>query len=200
MPDHNAQLRQRLAYEAARILADQGDHDFARARRKAAQRLGCRNQRHWPDNLEIEQALQQYQQLFRRHSQGPALRRLREAALEAMDNLAGFRPRLAGPVLQGTADAHSPIEIHLFCDTPEEVAMALLDSRIPWEDADKKVRFSNGEQTLQPVFRLNAGANKIELVWFSLKGLQLAPLSPLDHKPEPRANAARLRELLAEET
>lgn len=197
MHEKESHLRRQLAYEAARILADQGDHDFARARRKAAQRLGCRNQRQWPDNQEIEQALQEHQRLFQQDSHGKTLRRLRETAAAAMETLSSFRPRLTGSVLQGTADDYSPIEIHLFSDTPEEIALTLMDYNIHWRDGDKKVRFGGGEHAMQPVFRFNAGEDEIELVWFSLKGLQLTPLSPVDNQPEPRANAARLRALLA---
>lgn len=49
--------RQRLAYEAARIMVDQGVREFDRARCKAAERAGIGDRRLWPKNEEIQEAL-----------------------------------------------------------------------------------------------------------------------------------------------
>gem|GEM_PF-4742373 len=56
--------RQRLAYEAARIMVDQGIRGFGHARRKAAERAGIDDRRLWPKNGEIQAALLQQQRLF----------------------------------------------------------------------------------------------------------------------------------------
>ncbi len=194
----NGDLRRRIALEAARILADLGDHDYQRARLKAAQRLGCRDRRQLPSNTEIELALQEYQQLFRGESQPMELRRLRSAALEAMTALAEFTPRLVGPVLYGSADQNSTIELHLFSDTPEQVAVALMEKKIPWRDGSKTVRYPQGVVREQPLFRFHAGEARMELIWFPLEGIRQAPLSPLDERPEKRASADQLRGLLEE--
>ena len=53
---------------------------------------------------------------------------MRLTALSAMEVLARFSPRLVGPVLNGTADANSVVNLHVFADSPEAVAM-LLDER-----------------------------------------------------------------------
>jgi len=54
----------------------------------------------------IEDALREHQRLFQRgHAAG--LRQRREAALHALEFFRLFDPRLVGPVLDGTADAHS---------------------------------------------------------------------------------------------
>ena len=58
-------VRQRIAYEAARILLDQGgEPDYFGATRKAAERLGVRNSRDFPKSSEVRQALLDQQSLF----------------------------------------------------------------------------------------------------------------------------------------
>ena len=45
-----------------------------------------------------------------------------------------FEPRLVGAVLDGTADKHSAICLHLFNDTLEEVTGFLQEQGIPYEE------------------------------------------------------------------
>ena len=97
--------RHRLAHEAARLMAEGGVRDFHQAKLKAAARLGIHDDASLPRNREIEQALREYQRIFLGDLQAEALRQRREAAIRALEFLAGFEPRLVGPVLDGTADA-----------------------------------------------------------------------------------------------
>ena len=95
------QMRTRIAQEAARLMSEEGIQDFYAAKRKAAQHLGAPDTRNMPRNQEVEAALQEYQRLFRGEQQTGHLRVLREAAVQAMRFLAGFKPRLVGSVLSG---------------------------------------------------------------------------------------------------
>ena len=72
------QMRERLAQEAAHILAETGSRDFFAAKRKAAEHLGAVDTRNMPSNKEIEAALMTYQRLFRADHQPQELRRLRQ--------------------------------------------------------------------------------------------------------------------------
>jgi len=142
---NDIRMRQRLAVEAARIMAEEHLSDFYKAKQKAAARLGATNTRNLPRNDEIERALVEYQRLFRADSQPARLRRLRETALRAMELLARFNPRLVGPVLRGTADEHSEVTLHVFADTSEEIGLFLTSSVIngwPWPRV--KARFIRG--------------------------------------------------------
>lgn len=192
----NGNLRRRIAVDAARILAESGDHNYSRAGRKAAERLGYRDPRQLPSNSEIEQALREHQQLFRGEEQAGILRQLRQLAREAMETLQAFKPRLVGPVLAGTADRHSRIELHLFCDSPEQIIFHLMELRIPWRDGEKRLHYPQGVVRRQPLFRFQAGESEIELVWFPRNEMHHSPLSPLDHRPLQRASLSRLRSLL----
>lgn len=193
-----AQLRLRVAQEAARLMLETGIRDFAQAKRKASARLGLATGHPLPSNREIEEALAGYQRLFRSESQPRRLRELRETASRAMELLGAFLPRLVGPVLAGTADEHSPVHIHLFADTPEEVGIFLMEHRIPYELDERVVRPSPGQTKRFPLFRFLAGQDVVELTVFPVAGLRQAPLSPVDGRPMERADIKTVRSLLSE--
>ena len=71
--------RQRLAHEAARLMAENGIRDYHQAKQKAAQRLGILDDASLPRNREIDDALRAYQRLFLGERQQDGLR-LRRAA------------------------------------------------------------------------------------------------------------------------
>jgi len=191
-------MRQSLAMEAARILAASGGRDYFAAKRKAAAHLGAHDTRNMPSNAEIEQALTDYQRIFHADTQPEQLRRLREAALEALAFFADFAPRLVGPVLNGTADANTPVTLHLFSDTPEAVGLFLVHHGIPYDEASSRLRFGSEAVVAYPSFRFVAGEQRIEVIVFPVDGQRQAPLSPVDGRPMRRAGIDAVRALLQE--
>lgn len=189
-------MRKSIAIEAARIITEERISDFYKAKHKAATRLGAANTRNLPRNEEIEEALVEYQRLFRRDTQPAQLLKLRHAALEAMEYFHHFSPRLTGAVLRGTADEYSGIELHLFAGTPEEVGMFLMEQHLPYEQGEQSVTLADGSRANFPVYRLLAGDSTIRLTVFPLLGLREPPRGELDGRPAPRANIAELRALL----
>ncbi|SCZ66181.1 hypothetical protein [Thiohalomonas denitrificans] len=198
-PRREAQVRQQLAQEAARFMIEGGIRDFAMAKRKAAERLGLSQTRNLPTNREIEQARAEYLSIFQPESQPQRLRELREAAVGAMKMLGTFSPRLVGPVLAGTADDHSPIYLHLFSDTPEQVDFFLGDRGIPFEHDERRVRLEPEKQETFPMYRILADDIVVEMTVFPVKGQRQAPLSPVDGRPMRRANRHEVEALLQEE-
>jgi hypothetical protein len=190
-------IRRRLAVEAARIMVEQGIGDYGRAREKALSRLGRVSIRHLPDNEEIEDALQEYQRIFLPQRQPQLINRLLHVAVAAMESLAQFEPRLVGPVWWGTAGADSPVQLHLFAETGEEVALFLLERRIPHRQSEQVVRLGRRELRV-PVYRFNAGDTKIELKVFGRSGSRQAPPSRKDGRPEKRVPISQVRERLRE--
>src|SRR5262245_32506544 len=95
-------IRQRIAAEAGRLLATQGVGDSREAIRRAARIVGESGEHAWPTHEEVLDKQREYQRLFLSGSQPGALQKLRDAALEAMEFLAGFEPRLYGAVLDGS--------------------------------------------------------------------------------------------------
>ena len=192
------QMRERLAQEAAQILAETGSRDFFAAKRKAAEHLGAVDTRNMPSNQEIEEALMTYQRLFRADRQPQELRRLRQVALQAMKFFTQFRPRLVGSVLRGTADTNSTVTLHVYAGAVEEVGLHLMENAIPFETADKRLRFGIERYQTLPVYRFVAEETPIEVIVFPLDGPQQAPLSPVDGKSMRRADIAAVEKLLAD--
>jgi hypothetical protein len=127
-------IKRRIAQEAARLMAEEGVHDYLPAKNKAAARLGVTDSRCLPRNEDIDQALEEHHRLYRADVQSQHIIRLRKLALEAMRFLQDFSPRLAGAVLEGRAGEFSPIALHLFPDAPENVIHRLMDGGIPFTE------------------------------------------------------------------
>jgi len=157
-------LAQRIAIEAARLAAEFGSTDLAGARRKAAERLGARNPKLWPDISDVEIALREQQRLFHAPRQTAALLELLRIAVQAMTVFNAFRPRLTGPVLEGTADLHSEITLLLDADTPEDVIFFLTDKGIPFRAGETQLNFSQRRQAYRPSLRFRAGDTDIKLI------------------------------------
>ena len=188
--------RRRVAHEAARLLAQEGSHDYARARLKAARRLGILDDASQPRPQDIDLALREYRRLFQPDA-APQLQQRREAAAEALRFFEGFAPRLAGPVLEGTADARTPVTVHLHCDDPEQVARHLVHAGIPAEPAGRRLRVERERSAEFPAWLFAAGEVPFELLVLPLAMLHHAPLSPLDGRPMRRASLRQLGQLLA---
>ena len=121
---------------------------------------------------------------------------LRQLAAEAMVFLAEFEPRLVGPVLTGAVTISSFIELHLFTDAPEEVAMELDARRLQFRDCQKRYRYNGRGMSMIPGYRFSLEGERIEAIVFPEKGIRQPPLSPVDGKPMPRAGRARVLALL----
>lgn len=189
--------RLRLAQEAARLMAEGGSRDFHQAKRKAAERLGVSDDALLPRNSEIEEALREYQRLFQPENMD-AVHRRREAALQAMDFFAGFAPRLVGPVLDGTADARSPVALHLHTDDADAAPRFLEQHGIPAELRSRRVRLDRERSGEFPSWHFSADGIAFDVTVLPHDVLRQAPLSALDQKPIRRASASQLRQLMGE--
>ncbi len=192
--DHD-RMRQRLAQKTAQILLDSGARDFHAAKKKAAQQLGAMDTKSLPNNSEIELALIEYQRLFRATSQPEHLSRLRQIAIEAMQFLKDFNPRLVGSVLSGTADEHSFITIHVFADTIESIGFYLRDKQIPNELSERRLRIGVEQYQNYSTYEFVVDDARLELVIFLQKQKQI-PLNPIDGKLMKRADITEVELLL----
>lgn len=192
------ELRRRIALEAARLMSEHGIRDFHLAKRKAAERLGAGEDVGLPKNSEIEDALREHQRLFQSDEQPVRLRRLREVARDALRFFVRFQPRLVGAVLDGTADRHSAVCLHLFSDAAEEVVGFLEDQGIPYEEQSRRLRTNHDAQREYPVLLFSADEVAIDLTVLPLDAIRQAPLDRVGDRPMRRAALAALEELLAE--
>jgi hypothetical protein len=146
-PPASSHLRQSIASAAARLMAEDGIGDYGQAKRKAARNLGLGEGVALPSNEEVEAELRTYQALFQDEEQETRLRELREAALEAMEFLADFRPYLTGAVLDGTAGRYAEVEIDVFADSAKDVEIFLLSRSIPYELAANRQQRPESPET-----------------------------------------------------
>lgn len=195
-PVRGDNLRRALAQEAARLMAEHGIHDFLAAKRKAAERFGVTENAALPKNIEIETALEEYQRLFGGGTHSELLHAQRFVALEAMRHLREFAPRLVGAVLSGTATEHSDVQLHLFTDNAESVAIKLMDAGIPYEVTERRVKMNAERMLAYPGVRFEIDAQPIEATVFPTDGIRQAPISPVDGKPMKRADVDELKTLL----
>lgn len=195
-PRRNHRVRQEIAAEAARIMATEGQRSYLHAKRKAAERLGASTRTGLPSNSDIEQALKQWQQLYGGTKHENHVHALRSAALDAMRFLEPFRPRLVGPVLEGTADQYSRISLHLFADDPDAVVRYLMEHGIPFSQERRKVRWHDGSHRHIDVLVVETGSGIVELgLMIGRDALQPLP-SPVDGRPLQRMARAELEELV----
>jgi hypothetical protein len=190
-------LRERLAQESARLMIEHGIADFGLAKRKAAERFAVRAAGALPSNAQIEQCLAERQRIFEPVTHAARIEELRRTAALIMDMLATFEPRLAGPVLAGTATINTAIEVHAFSGTPEAVADALAQSAVTFGVFERRLRYSGGKIASVPGFTFTVALERAVVLVFGENGVREAPLSPVDGRPMQRASRTTLARLLA---
>lgn len=192
----NDRARRVLAQAAARIIVEHGIDDYRLAKIKAAEKLGMAGRGSLPGNPEIERAVAEHLKLFGRESHLDLLRVLREAALSAMELLAPFAPRLVGPVLRGTAAANSAVNLHVFSDSPELVAVRLQESGVRYRLYERRLKSRRDRAETFSGFRFTHANSSIEATVFPVNGMRQAPISPVDGKPMQRADRKAVLDLL----
>ena len=192
----NDRARQMLAQEAARIIVEQGIQDFRLAKIKAAERLGLSGRGSLPGNSEIQQAVGEHLTLFGRESHSNLLQSLRRAALSAMEILSPFSPRLVGPVLHGTAATNSAINLHVFSDTPELIAMKLDENRLAYRSYERRLKSRRDRAETYAGYRFLQDDSSVEATVFPVNGMRQAPISPVDGRPMKRADHVAVQKLL----
>lgn len=177
-------------------MAEHGIEDFLQAKRKAADRLGVNDVAVLPKNIEIEAALREHQRLFGRDSHDHSLKEQRSIALDTMRMLGEFQPRLVGSVLTGTATEYSDINLHLFADGSEAVAIRLIDLGVPHEFYERRVKMDAERSHYYPALRFEANGRTVDATVFPIDGIRQSPYSPVDGRPMKRADTREVSELI----
>jgi hypothetical protein len=131
-PSRNQRNRARIAQLAARLIAEHGLADWSLAKRKACRQLGLSDREGLPANEEIQQALRDYNNLFRPVAHAEALRRQRRSALGWMERLTRWNPVLIGGVAAGWATEHSDVRVELEADDAKSVELALINAGVDY--------------------------------------------------------------------
>lgn len=202
--ENSDHIRQMIAQQAARMMAEDGIHDFAYAKKKAGRQLGVSENSVLPTNAEIEEEIRLYHEIYNPDEQPLMLGQLRKAALMTMQLFERFNPHLTGSVLDGTASKYSQTEIHLFADSAKDVEMFLLNQQIPFESSEKSYRVSDKPSKEKkekvrktvPVFTLETeyGIQKISV--FDVDDMRVATKKTSDGSNAERADISDLQALL----
>lgn len=188
--------RQVVAQEAARIIVNHGVRDYRVAKQKAAERLGMNGHGSLPGNAEVEAAIAEHLQIFGGDAHDNLLRLMRTSAISAMEMLADFSPRLVGPVLAGTADENSAVNLHVFADSPEMVAMEIGDRGIRFRAYERRLKTRHGQIEMYAGFEFSHCNETVQATVFPVDGIRQAPMSPIDGKPMRRVDLDAVQELL----
>ncbi len=194
------QMRLEVAAEAARIIATEGQHNYHAAKKKAADRIGATERLALPSNIEVENALRLYQGLYGGTAHIENLERLRSLAVDAMHYLEKYNPRLVGSVLDGTANDHSRITLHIFPDSIESIILHFLEFSIPFSQEQRQIRWHDSSHRMMPLVVFEWKDAVVELMIFDPIHLRQAPPSPIDGRPQRRAALSEVECLLSETT
>jgi hypothetical protein len=185
-------MREQLAHQAARLMAENGITDHAFAKRKAAKQLGAPDTQHLPSNHEVDQALRSFRALFQHEHHPVILNQLREQSLAAMRLLEPFHPYLTGSVLDGSAGEQSDINLTVYSDDVKAVMMFLLKNKVEFESGEWRTQLMGRLQTL-PSFTLLSETN----VPVHIAVLPENARHSGSRKPESHADITAVEKLLA---
>ena len=197
-------IRQMIAQQAARMMAEDGINDFAYAKKKAGKQLGVSEASALPTNAEIEEEIRLYHNIYNADEQPLELAKLRKAALMTMQLFERFNPHLTGSVLDGTAGKFSQTNIHLFADSAKDVEIFLLSQQIPFDSSEKSYRVSDKPskdkkekvRKTVPVFTLETELGLQKISVFDVDDMRIATKRTSDGSNAERADLAGVQALL----
>ena len=202
--ENSDHIRQMIAQQAARMMAEDGINDFAYAKKKAGKQLGVSEASVLPTNAEIEEEIRLYHNIYNADEQPLELVKLRKAALMTMQLFERFNPHLTGSVLDGTAGKFSQTNIHLFADSAKDVEMFLLNLQIPFESSEKSYRVSDKPskdkkekvRKTVPVFTLETELGLQKLSVFDVDDMRVATKRAGDGSNAERLDIAGVQAIL----
>ena len=130
-------------------MYDRAESEYYQAKMKAARRVckGWVKPADLPSNSEIRDEIQLFARMHEGDTRIASLKTMRLVALALLEHLRDFKPRLIGSVLTGHVRAGSDIDIHVFTESIEAVALALDDLGLHYEVERKQVR-KDGQSTV----------------------------------------------------
>ena len=194
-------LRAAIAQLAAQIMYGQEVKQYFTAKRLAAKRLlgaaGGKKLRYrpvdLPSNGEIKQALLELVIEIEGTERSRRLFAMRIVALEAMEPLAPFVPRLIGSVATGHVRSGSDIDLHVFAEDPSDVERHV--RHLGWTYEAQHVSIMKGGKAMDFTHLLVADVFPLELTVYKPRDLGTRPRSSTDGKPIVRVSAGALRRL-----
>ena len=151
-----------MALEAASLLYTSQEKEYKQAKLKAAETFGVRI---LPSNLEIAEALDKIAEEKEGLSREELLVQMRKEALQIMQTLKGFHPKLIGSVWRGTAHKNSDIDIVTFSQDHKVVYTKMKENnfkitKTEWLSVTKKGK----KETSFHIYIVLPSNNKAEII------------------------------------
>ncbi|AOS95679.1 hypothetical protein AUP74_00207 [Microbulbifer aggregans] len=194
-------FRHLITQEAARLMVNEGVGQYFDAKRIAARRIIGKqykyNPKYLPSNGEISDAVHELGQLQDPHTHREQLFRMRMCALEVMEQLEPFSPRLIGSVSTGRIREGSDIDLHVFTDEIEALEHHL--QSLDWPYRRDTVCIRAGSKLIEYEHIHLDFEFPVELSVYPEREIRITGRSSTDGKPIRRLNSAKVRKLVMEE-
>ena len=156
-----------MAIEAASLLYTSQEKEFKQAKLKAAETLGVRV---LPSNREIAEAFDKIAEEKEGSSRQELLIQMRKEALQIMQTLKDFHPKLIGSVWRGTIHKDSDIDIITFSQDHNAVYAKIKENKFKitkteWLSVTKKGK----KETSFHIYVVLPSNNKVEIIVKSLE-------------------------------
>lgn len=186
-------LRKIVAREAALLLYTLQEKEFKQAKERAAKTLGVRI---LPTNLEVAEELDSIADEYEGNSRWERLIRMRREALEIMEMLKDFHPRLVGSVWRGTINKNSDIDIIVFSDNKEPIMMALAKKNLRMTRVEITPTVKDGSGEATHIFLNLPSGDEVELIIRRLEDIDKEERCKIYGDVKKGLNTNQLREIL----
>lgn len=188
--------RAAVAQLAAQIMYGEGVKQYFTAKRLASKRLFGR-ERDLPSNGEIKEALLDLVIEIEGEARTQRLFAMRIVALETLEALAAFHPRLIGSVATGHVRSGSDIDLHVFAWDEGEVESRVKE--LAWTYELQRVSIMKHGRAMSFTHVHVEDIFPIELTIYATSELAHRPRSSTDGKPIVRIRDSVLRKLCEKE-
>ena len=188
-----APLRHAVAVEAARLLYQREFKEYYQAKREAARRQGCKV---LPTNHEIHHQLLLIAQATEGSERTARLNDMRRAALEVMEVLQDFKPKLIGSVWTGHIRRGSDIDINVYASGAEVVLWKLEKANL-FGSAERVQAKQDGQRMeFIHVHLHHPSGHEVEITVYPPEDYRIHPTCSITGGPIARGSVAELRRLL----
>ncbi len=190
-------IRRLLIREAARLMYEEGVEQYFDAKKIAAKRILGKQIRDLPSNGEISDELYQLSMFHKGEELSTTLFEMRLLAMDVMEHLDSFSPRLIGSVSTGRIRQGSDIDLHIFTDSLEEFQLHL--ENLNWQYHLKQIWIEKGGRPLEYTHVYLDLEFPVELSVYPTNDIKIRGRSSTDGKPIHRLSISALRNILMNE-
>lgn len=189
----HSNVRYSVAVEAARLLYTREYKEYFQAKREAARRQSTTV---LPTNSEIHQQLLVLADRIEGAGRQERLSEMRRLALQMMEQLDEFSPRLIGSVWTGHIRQGSDIDLNLYGDSPEAVGARLEEAMIPFEFERVHSRKAGHEREFLHFHVHHPSEIAVEITLYPTAEIHDHPTCSITGGPMARATTSELRRLM----